>query len=157
MSKKIGKFNVVDIIIILVVIVAVAFVGIRFLKPATNPGGKATSPVIVEFFVEETPDYAASIVKVGDKIFDEVKNVTLGTVDTVVVEPSVFYAVNANGEVVKTDKEGYNSVRITAKVEGIIGDNGVVIGVTNYGVGHTMTFYAGHAKLYGKVSAIKGE
>lgn len=157
MSKKIGKFNVVDIIIIAVVVVAVAFIGIRFLKPAANPAGKSTVPVTIELFVEETPDYAAKLIKEGDKIFDEVKNVSFGTVKTVVVEPSVFYAVNAQGEVVKTTKEDYSSVRITTQVDAVIGDYGVTIGVTNYGVGHTFTFNAGHAKLYGKVAGIEGD
>lgn len=155
MSKKVlGKFNWVDIIIVVAVIAAVGIVAYKFLKPAEVTNSAKTQKIEMEFFVEEAPDYSVDIVKEGDKVYDETKNCVLGNVVSVEVGDSINYGVDDSGNFVKSSKEGYKSIRITTEVDGEMGENGVTVGVTRYGVGHTFTFYAGNAKLYGKVSAI---
>lgn len=157
MNKKIlGKFNWVDVIIAVAVIAAIVIVGIKFFNPSANPTVNNSEKIELSFFVEETPDYVANIVSVGDRIYDESKNCVLGNVKSVVVEESVCYAITSDGRVVVTSKPGYKSVKITSEVDAQLYENGVSVGVTKYGVGHTFTFYAGKAKLYGKLSGIGG-
>ena len=95
-----------------------------------------------------------AVVKEGDKVYKETKNCALGNAVSVEVGDSINYGTDSSGNFVKSSKDGYKSIRITTEVDGEIGENGVTVGVTRYGVGHTFTFYAGNAKLYGKVSAI---
>ena len=158
MNKKIfGKFNWVDVIIIVAVIAAAAIVGYKmFLKPTAAVSTDTSTKMELTFFVEESPEYAANLVQVGDRVYDETMNCVLGTVTSVEIGDSHSYGANSDGIIVRSNKPGYNSVKITSEVNATEYENGVMVGVTKYGVGHTFTFYAGKAKLYGKLAGIGG-
>lgn len=158
MNKKIfGKLNWVDLIIVVAVIAAVVIVGVKFLKPTVSETKDTSTKMELTLFVEETPEYAASVIKEGDRVYDETMNCVLGTVKSVEIGESYTYAANADGQIVRSGKPGYNSVRIVSEVNAQKYENGVIVGVTRYGVGHTFTFYAGQAKLYGKLAGINGD
>ena len=157
MSKKIlGKFNWVDILIIVAVVAAIGIVGYKFLKPSNVATGPNTQKIELSFYVEDTPDYVPVLINVGDKVFDEAKNCGLGTVTSVEIGENVVFYPDQDGNAVATSKKGYSSVKITAEVDGQLFDHGAIVGVTRYTVGHSFTFYAGKAKLYGRISGING-
>lgn len=155
-KKSLGKLNWVDVIIIVAVVAAVIIVGVKFLKPTVSESNDTSTKMELTFFVEEAPEYAAGIIKEGDRVYDETMNCVLGTVKSVEIGESRAYAANADGQMVCSNKPGYNSVKIVSEVNAQKYENGVIVGVTRYGVGHTFTFYAGQAKLYGKLAAIGG-
>ena len=153
MDKKI-KFNIIDAIILLVILAVVAFVGIKFFGKSDNA---ATEPETysVSFYCEEVPAFAADIVKVGDSVEDETKKVFLGTITAVEVGDAAVYSADAEGKIVKSAKEGYKSVLITSSVEATEFEHGIIADSIKYAVGHSVTLYAGNAKMVGKVSEIK--
>ncbi len=154
-EKKKIRFNVIDAIVILVILSVAVFVGSKLF------GGGKTGPLSTDnvyemtFYIEEAPDFAAKAIENGSAVTDEAKNVPLGKVVSAELKPSVIYAPNSNGESVKSSKEGYNSVTLVAEVSGTEFEHGLEIGNVKYVVGHTMTLYAGKAKLYGRIAGIE--
>ena len=147
------KFNLVDAIVILVVIAAVAFVGYKFVGGNFAGGGSSTYEV--KFLCEEVPDFAANVIKVGDKILDEQKETDLGVVKEVKISDARTYATTAEGGVTVNPKPYYNCVEITAEVEADDYDFGMVVSSSKYGVGHSITIRVGKAKIFGRISGIE--
>lgn len=152
-GKLFGKINLIDFIIVLVLIALVAFVALKVVHK--DDGQASLSQVRISFYGEETPDYVANALEKGAPILDSKENVTLGTIEDFKIDAPLGYDTNANGEVQQVVRQGYNSVSITATGSGVIGEHGVTIDGILYGVGHTLTIYAGKAKLYLKISAIE--
>ncbi len=152
MEKKV-KFNVVDVIVILVIVLAVAFVGYMFLGGGI--GGSSASTYEVQFLCEEVPEFAASIIEVGNSVVDEQKDTDLGKVTKVEIGESRTYTTTNEGDVRCVPKPYYNSVKLTTEVEAQDYDFGIMAGSSKYGVGHSITIRVGHAKIFGRVAGIK--
>lgn len=152
-GKLFGKINLIDLLIVLVLIALVAFVAMKVVN--RDDGSANLSQVRISFYGEETPDYVAKVLEEGTSVLDSKENVALGTVESFEVGAPLGYDTNANGEVQQVVRQGYNSVTINAVGQGILGEHGVTIDGVQYGVGHTLTIYAGKAKLYLKISAIE--
>ncbi len=153
-EKKI-KFNLIDLVVLVVIVAVIAFVGIKFFGAEVKNNATDGNTYAMTFFFEEVPDFAGNAISYGTDVSDEAKNVYLGQIKSVQVGPSRVYDVDANGISVMSAKEGYVSVELTAEVKGSEFEHGIVIGGVKYVVGHTMTVYAGKAKLYGRISDIK--
>ncbi|MFB0920964.1 MAG: DUF4330 domain-containing protein [Oscillospiraceae bacterium] len=152
-GKLFGKINLIDFIIVLVIIALAVFVALK----VVDKGNENTnlSQVRISFFGDETPDYVAKVLEKGTSVMDSTEKVTLGTVESFEVGAPIGYDTNANGEVQQVVRQGYNSVSITAIGKGALSEHGVTIDGVLYGVGHTLTIYAGKAKLYLKISGIE--
>ncbi len=153
-NKKV-KFTFIDGIVVLVIIAVIAFVGYKFFGKEVAQNQAASDVYEISFFVEESPDFAAESVEVGSGVTDEAKKIPLGTVKKVEVNDSVSFGGTSDGQIVKTSKEGYKSVKITAEVNANEFEHGVKIEGNEYVVGHSMTIYAGKAKFYGRISGLK--
>lgn len=154
-EKKKIRFTVIDAIVLVVIIAVVAFVGIKLFGGEIAGNSSSGDTFTVTYFIDESPSFAAELIEVGGKVSDESKNVPLGTVTAVELGESVMFAANDEGKMIKSGKEGYNSVKLTTEVQGIEFDHGIEVGNVKYVVGHTMTLYAGKAKLYGRIAGIE--
>ncbi len=152
-GKLFGKINLIDLLIVIVLVALVAFVALKVVHK--DDGQANISPVRISFYGEETPDYVANVIEKGTSVLDSKENVTLGTIEDFKIDAPLGYDTNANGEVQQVIRQGYNSISITTTGSGVIGEHGVTIDGVLYGVGHTLTIYAGKAKLYLKVSSIE--
>lgn len=152
-EKKKPRFNVIDAIVILAIVFAVA-IGVYAIFISGGVGA-GSGTYTVKYFCEEVPDFAAEVIQVGDKVVDEQKDVDLGTVTDVVVAGSRTYTTTATGEIKMAEKPHYNSVELTTTLKGQDYDNGVIAGSSKYGVGHSITIRVGKAKIFGRVSAIE--
>lgn len=150
MEKK--RFNIVDAIVLLIIIAAVAFVGYKVIGGGAGAGGSATYEV--RFLCEEVPEFAAKVIKVGDKVLDEQKETNLGVVKEVTLSDARTYATTAEGGVTVNPKPYYNCVEIVAEVKAENYDFGMIVGSSKYGVGHSITIRVGKAKIFGRVSGI---
>lgn len=148
-----GKINLVDLLIILVLIAAAVFLGIKFLGPDSTVA--TTQKAVVSLYCEEAPDYVVDKLAAGSSVWDSVDNVVIGTLTDWTLSDSVGYLPDTEGESIKYAKDGYHAVTLNCDAEGVIGPYGITIGDTLYGVGHTLTAYAGECKLYLKISDIE--
>lgn len=152
MEKKKFKFNIVDVIVILVIVAAVAFVGTMFFGGGFGGGGASTYEVT--YLCEEVPDFAATIIKTGDKVLDEQKETDLGKVTGVELDESRTYTTTDAGDVRCVPKPYYKSVYITTEVKAQDYDFGMIVDSSKYGVGHSITIRVGDAKVFGRVAGI---
>lgn len=152
-GRLFGKINLIDLIIVLIILAAAVFLGMKFLGPESTAAG--TQKAVISFYYEECPDYVADQLKAGDPVWDSGDNVNIGTVKDWTTADSVSYLLDDNGNTVQTSKDGYYALTLRCDTEGVIGEHGITINGTLYGVGHTLTMYAGKCKLYLKVSAIE--
>lgn len=157
-EKKKFKFNVIDAIVVVVLLAALCFAGYKLLWEPRSPENTTSTTYRVTYFCEEVPDFAAAAIQNGTPISDEQKDTPLGTlIEEPVIEPSVSYAYDAEGNWKASSKPGYNSVKLTAEVtiSGTPYQHGFQVGEMKYGVGHTLAFRVGYAKLYGRISDIE--
>lgn len=148
-GKLFGKVSIIDVCILVVIVAAIIFVGIRFMPG--KEGTTSDSKLTVTYYAEEVSDFVANSVKVGDALMDDTRNCALGTVTNVEVMPSQSYATNSDGIYVKSSKEGFNSILITSETNGQLSDTGCIISNNRYGIGHSMTLRCGKAKIWIRV------
>jgi len=166
-EKKKVKFTIVDAVVVVVLVAIIAFVGLKLtgIYPSSDPndfsssdnenGDSKEQTYIVSYYFEEVPDFAAKRIKTGDPVTDEVRLHSLGKVTDVEIGPSASYNADSNGVIKKSSKEGYSSVLLSTEVKGSKYKHGVEISKAYYVVGHSMTIYAGGAKMYGKVCSVE--
>ena len=154
-EKKKIRFNAIDAIVLVVIIAVVAFVGVKLFGGEVAGNSAAGDTFVMTYFIDESPSFAAGLVEAGAPVSDESRNVPLGKVTAVELGESVMFAANDEGKMIKSGKEGYNSVTLTTEVQGAEFDHGIEVGNVKYVVGHTMTLYAGKAKLYGRIASIE--
>ncbi len=152
-GKLFGKINLIDFAIVLVLIALVAFVALKVVDKGNE--GTSLSQVRISFFGDETPDYVAKVLEEGTSVMDSTEKVTLGTVESFEVGAPIGYETDTKGEIQQVIRQGYNSVSINVLGKGEITEHGVTIDGVLYGVGHTLTIYAGKAKLFLKISGIE--
>lgn len=153
-NKKV-RFTFIDGIIVLVIIAVIAFVGYNFFGKEVVQNQATSDTFEISFYIEEAPDFAAESIEVGSGVTDEAKKVPLGTIKNLEVADSVSFGGTSEGKIVKTTKEGYKSIKITAEVSGNEFEHGIKVAGNEYVVGHSMTIYAGKAKLYGRISGLQ--
>ena len=156
-EKKKFKFNVIDAIVVVVIVAALCFAGYKLAIEPNSEVNLQQNTYTVSFFCEEVPTFAAEAIQEGDPVSDEYKDVPLGNVVSVKVSPSTSYVGDAQGNIHKTTKEGYQTVEIeaTVTVSGEEYKHGIAIGESKYGVGHSITLRVGKAKIFGRVSGIE--
>lgn len=154
MEKKKFRINIVDIVILVVIVLVCVFVGSRFLGGSSGDTVQAEK-VRITFFQSECEDFIHVNTKIGDTLYDDTAGQSLGVVTAIELGEPTSYEVQPNGTVAVLHKDGFSSVLITGETEGIITENGVIIGGELYGVGHSFVLRAGMAKYYLKVHSIE--
>ena len=152
-GRLFGKVNIVDLLIILIVLAAAAFLGYHFFGPDSTVAN--TEHVRLTLYCEESADYAVEQLVEGAEAWDSENNVTLGTLTEWRVGDSKSYVTDANGEVIQLARDGYCSATLVVEGEGVVGSHGVTIGGTLYAVGQSMSVYFDDSKLFLRVSGIE--
>lgn len=150
MNQKKVKFNIVDILVILVLIAGVAFLGLRMFggeEPAvTNP--TEGSRYLVTFNCESIRTEVVDTLVKGSKAENASRNMDLGHLVDFTVDEAVIYTTDSEGNVVKTTKEGYSSVTLVCEVTGIDQSTGLQVGQFMLNVGHGMGVRCGFTEIY---------
>lgn len=150
-GKLFGVINFIDFLCILLVVAIALFLTTRNKKATIVDAEKV---VTVKFFGEDVANYISEVVKVGDRLEDESKNLFLGTIKQVNISDSVVYSIDQNGNSVKSKKEGYNAIEVIAELKAQTFENGIIIEGNKYGVGHSLTVRAGKGVVWGRISGL---
>lgn len=158
MSQKKAKFNIVDIIVILVLIAGIAFVGVRMFggqDPAATAADPATGNTFhVTFYAESVPENVAATLVVDTKAENASRNMDLGKLIDFTIGESVVYAADSKGNMVKTTKPGYVSVTLVCELTGIEQPTGLQVGQFMLNVGHAMGVRCGFTEINTMVANI---
>ena len=152
-GKLFGKINLIDFVIVLIILAAVAFVAMKVVDKGNE--NAQLSQVHISFYADEVPEYVADALETDTSVLDSTENVTIGTVESFEVAPPLGYETDTKGVIQSVVREGYKSVNLSALATGELTEHGITIDGVLYGVGHTLTIYAGKAKMYLKVSGIE--
>ena len=151
MNQKKAKFNIVDIIVILLLIAGAAFVGIKML------GGEAAAPVTsdpvvgstyqVTFYAECVPEYVTDTLVKGSSSENASRNMDLGTLVDFSTAPSIIYSFDNNGICVQSEKPGYVSVTLVCELTGDQQPTGLQVGQFMLNIGHNMSVRCGNTEI----------
>ena len=150
MNQKKVKFNIVDILVILVLIAGAVFLGIRMFggeEPAVTPTSSVGSTYRVTFNAEcVRGDVASTLVK-GSKAENASRNMDLGYLVDFTIADAIAYGTDSQGNVVQSTKPGYVSVTLVCELTGIDQSTGLQVGQFMLNVGHSMGVRCGFTEL----------
>lgn len=159
MSQKKAKFNIVDVIVLLVLIAGIAFVALRMFggeEPAptvTNPNELSTFHVT--FHAECVPEEIAATLVEGSRSENAARNMDLGKLISFSTGESVCYGYNSDGECVRSTKPGHVSVVMIMELSGIQQETGLQVGQYMLNIGHSMGVRAGNTEINAVVRDIQ--
>ena len=154
-GRLFGKINIIDLLIILIVIAAAVFLGMRYF------GGNDVDPgepqkVRLTFFAPDAPSLLADKGVMGTPVIDYDNNNYLG--DLVLYEAEDAYTYDydsATGELVKlpTPKECF--LTFACDGFGYVSDGGIHVNGFQYSVGGTSTIRAGQTRVQCRLAGIE--
>ena len=150
MNQKKVKFNIVDIIVILILVAGIAFVGVRMFggeEPAVEANAGAGSTYHVTFHAECVREDVANTLVLGSKSENASRNMDLGTLIDFSIDEAIAYGTDSKGNVVQGPKPGYVSVTLTCELTGIDQSTGLQVGQFMLNVGHSMGVRCGFTEL----------
>ena len=150
MSQKKAKFNIVDIIVILVLIAGVAFVGVKMFggqEPAAISNPSEGAPYLVTFQADCVAEDIAATLTVGSKAENASRNMDLGTLVDVSFDESIVYVYDSEGNCVVAHKPDHVSVTLVCRVTGFQNPTGLQVGQFALNVGHSMGVCAGNTEI----------
>lgn len=149
MNQKKVKFNIVDIIVILILLAGVAFVGVRMFggqEPAvSNPATGSTFHVT--FHAECVREDIANTLVQGSASENASRNMDLGTLIDFQIDESIAYGTDSKGNIVQTTKPGYVSVTLVCELTGIQQPTGLQVGQFMLNAGHSMGVRCGNTEI----------
>ena len=148
-GRLFGKINIIDLLVIIVILAAVCFAVFRYVLPGRDKGEEQACEMVL--FCHDAPRFTAEQIKVGDTVWDQGLDVDLGTVKSVEILPLMETSAGPDGTSVTSESDWLVSVVIVLDSKGVKEEHGIRIDGSLYASGHTMTVFAGEAKLYLKV------
>ena len=153
-GKLFGIINIFDALVLILLIFAAVLGGRMILSGSRQQVQAQPDKLIVEFYVEESPDFAVYGIAEGMNVRDPGRESEFGKVTCIEIGDSKTLVETGDGEMVFAPKEGYSSVTITIDASGFYGDNGVRFGTSLYYIGMYTTMDVGESRFWGRVSAI---
>lgn len=123
MSQKKAKFNIVDIIVILIVIAGIAFLGLRLLG-TQEP---VSASYLLTFRADCVPEEIAATLTADCDAKDNGRNIALGTLVEFSTGESVVYGFDSKGRCVASEKPGHVSVTLVCRVNGSETSTGLTV------------------------------
>lgn len=154
-GKLFGKISIVDILIVAVLLAAIGGVYYKFGRSKTVTPFSKPDTIDVSFYQEDTQDFNATSIKVGDLVKDRQQNITIGKVTSVTVGPDIVFYPDADGKVVSSSKEGYASVRLTVRGQGIYSETGISFSGMDYYINKYFEMRVGKVNIYPRITAFE--
>jgi hypothetical protein len=143
-GKIFGVINILDLFLILLLIGALVFAGIKFTQNEDVASGpKTTKEVTYVLYNSAEHPFVVDQIKVGDIIKDKDKNVPIGKVVSIDKQPGKAAVSTADGRMVMATVPEKYSVYITVKTKATVS-------------GHTAVGEGDNALLVGSKLSIKG-
>ena len=154
-GKLFGKLNIIDLLIILIVIAAIVFIGIRFLGGSEDELHPAQK-VILTFYAPEAPALLEGKAGPGDPVIDFDNSLDLGTLTSFEAEPATTFAVNpATGEPVEIPVPDQCRLTFSCETWGWLSDDALRINSFMYCIGGSYTIRAGQTRVACRLADIQ--
>lgn len=144
MSQKKAKFNIVDIIVILILIAGIAFVGMRMMGRQETVEAET---YLLTFRSDCVPEELAATLSTDSAAKDNGRNISLGTLVEVTTGESVTYGYDSKGACVASEMPGHVSITLVCRVTGTQEPTGLQVGNFMLNIGHEMGVCCGNTEL----------
>ena len=155
-TKKV-KFNVIDFLVVILIVAAVAVVGVSKIIGSDSADGDIKT-MRITFFAEEVSDSVAGSIEEGASVADSVTKVRFGSCESVALDESISYISSKDDmgayKYISTSRPGYSSVTLSCTVTGKYSTIGAVLEDNIYGVGHTLDLLVGNSRFTARVRDI---
>lgn len=158
-GKIFGKISIIDILIVLIIIAGVAGVFYKFNKVNLLSPSKSND-IQTTFFVEETPNFVSNSIQKDATVLDSIKASSFGKVTAIEVGNAISYSYDANGQITKSSKPDYTSLKLTVTGKGVYTKSGVSFSGSDYFVGKNYEIRVGNTSIIAKIfdiSPVKGK
>jgi len=138
MTENKKRFNLIDLLII-VVVIGVIFVAIKYFNGGANFGNSENNIITYKLNIQSEERYLIDEIQVGDKVFDSVKNFEIGEISDILTTEAVdsVYDEELNEYKTVTIPERYDSL-ITVKSKGSVGKDGIFVNGIELQIGKSM-------------------
>lgn len=126
-GKLFGRISVVDIIIVLAFIAAVAGFAYKLTAGSNTIVIKSDTPITMELKIEQARQYSVDAVVVGQNLYEEHADL-IGTVTAVRTEPSYALGGNTDGTQTYAPVENRFDIYITVAATGRVSDGSYYLG-----------------------------
>ena len=154
-GKSKGKFNIIDVLAVILVIAVILGLAVRF-KSSVTTAVKSDEEFIYTVRVEGVRDYTIDALKKGGKLTDKKSEKDLGEIVSVEEEPSKVQSERADGKIVLADQPDRYTAIVTIKTRGKESDNSYITADSNeLSVGRTTEIYSKYVHTSGKIMSVE--
>ena len=130
-GRVFGKFSVIDLAVILIVLVIAVALYVRFNVLSATKKSADTGTVTYTVTITGVRDYTVNALRKGDTLFDKNNGGNaIGTISDITVTASKKLAETGDGKIVLGNYIGYNDVRLTVTAQGTVKDGRTFVGRT---------------------------
>ena len=148
MNQKKAKFNIVDIIVILILVAGIAFVGVRMFGSQESAPAAGVKTYLVTFHADSVRADVADTLLKGSKVENTDRNMDLGKLMDFTIADAIVYTTDSKGNLIRTTKEGYVSVTLVCELTGLEEATGLRVGKNLLNVGSGMGVCFGFTEIY---------
>lgn len=148
------KLNVLDVLLIIIVVFAIAFIFTRGNTPIQNIGGGTTTLYTMQFTVPSIEPFVANSINVGDIVVQDGSFLPFGTVVALNITEGIEHNPNEDGVLVASQYGDFNHVVVTSHLTLPVGslENGLNVQGNRFGIGQTVTIRVGNTIMSTRIS-----
>lgn len=150
-----GKISIIDIAVILLIVLAAAGIGMRFMSSATTA---ATSNVTLRYVVKinAVRSFTVDALKKGTLITDKKSEMKLAEIKDIEVSESRMQSTTANGEIKWATLPDKYSCLVTIEAHGRESEDGYLLDdTTEVSVGRMVELYTKYVKTSGEIIKVE--
>ncbi len=150
-----GKFNVIDLLAIILVIAVAVGIAVRF-KSTITTAVKSDEGFVYTVKVSGVKSYTVDALEKKGKLTDKKSEIDLGEIIDVVTEPSSTQTERADGKIVMAPQPERYNVIVTIKTRGKEAENSYITADSNeLSVGRTTDIYTKYVHTTGKIMSVE--
>ena len=149
-GKLFGKINIIDLLIILIVLAALAFVGLRYLRPDSTARSAEPDKVRMTFFANDAPIllWDQGERQMGGPVSDYDASNYLGVLTSYEPEEAYLYELNpGSGELLRVRSATECLLTFACEGEGYLSADGLRINGVQYSIGGSYVICAGQTRI----------
>lgn len=150
-----GKFNIIDVLVILLIIAVIVGISVRF---GSNITTAVQSNEEFEYVVKVSSvrQYTIDALEKKGKLSDKKATVDLGEITDIEVEDATFLSEKADGSMVYAEQPGRYNAYVTIRTKGKESDNSYIMADSNeLSVGRTTEILSKYVHTSGVIESVK--
>lgn len=150
-----GKFNIIDLLAIILVIAVAVGIVVRF-KSTVTTAVKSDEGFVYTVKVSGVKSYTVDALEKKGKVTDKKSELDLGEITDVVAEPASTQTERADGKIITAEQPERYDVTVTIKTRGKEAENSYITADSNeLSVGRMTDIYTKYVHTSGKIMSVE--